>query len=43
VLSEAIQVLITGKVILGTTHIIICATVAKDGDASAAKLEDEKG
>ena len=31
-----------GKVILGTTHIIISATVAKDGDASAAKLEDEK-
>lgn len=27
---------------LGTTHIIIGATVAKDGDASAAKLEDEK-
>jgi hypothetical protein len=28
---------------VGTTHIIIGATVAKDGDASAAKLEDEKG
>ena len=29
--------------VLGTTHIIIGATVAKNGDASAAKLEDEKG
>jgi len=28
---------------LGTTHIIVGTTVAKDGDASAAKLEDEKG
>lgn len=26
-----------------TTHIIIYAFVAKDGDASTAKLEDEKG
>ena len=28
---------------LGTTHIIIGATVAKNCDAPAAKLEDEKG
>ena len=32
-----------GKGILGTTCLIICATVAEDGDASAAKFEDEKG
>jgi hypothetical protein len=30
-------------VILVKTRVIIGATVAKDGDASAAKPEDEKG
>jgi hypothetical protein len=28
---------------LGTTHIIIVAVTAKHSDASAAKLQDEKG